>query len=553
VFTNNFLEAAGENTLYGGDWAAYPGPNANKIFQGNYFYKPPMWKQNFGTGAASGACLYDNTDPNRTGGEWYTNVSGGQVYQCNSSGVWATTGATPPGAITVKDLSEHKNGRYFSYIGNLYNGSFVQGNGASQAGEVWNNSMEFGSGPGMANDHIILQNNAAFNVYQMMERTSQCGLTPSSTAVCPIYPGNHVATNNLIVVNALTCGTVFNTGLCYYAPTQAVAGGVAPYFNGDSWNHNTIWTQDSFPVAGLSPMYVNSPNGACPPYSPIPTNLVTYSNSIVPGDFVGQCGYGVSFFYSNTTWANNALKNGTSSLYSSVGAGNSFTNGVYPGSNAAIGYSVGSGTNPANYKLAATSPLSAACTSGCGSVATDGSDLGADIDLVTMATSGAAAGTPPWDQQAGLHVDPGSGQVVFRYTAPTAAPCTATVYGSPARIPANQAASAADSSADSISNANGRELYISGLQVSTQYWYKLACGGGVLMVGNFTTRPTGRAPLEFSFDWSAPTPMQYSASRSMSSAVSLPAASRQFIPVSANSRVYVQMGAAGPITMLIAP
>ena len=114
-------------------------------------------------------------------------------------------------------------------------------------------------------------------------------------------------------------------------------------------------------------------------------------------------------------------------------------------------------------------------------------------------------------------------------------------------------ASTADSSANSISNGTSRELYITGLQPSTHYSYKLACGGGVLLVGNFATRATGRALLQFSFDWSNPTQMQYSSSRSMAGAVMLAAATHQFIPVAVNSVVYVQEGAVGPITMLIAP
>jgi hypothetical protein len=142
---------------------------------------------------------------------------------------------------------------------------------------------------------------------------------------------------------------------------------------------------------------------------------------------------------------------------------------------------------------------------------------------------------------------------VFHYTAPTTDACTATIYSAAARIAGNQVVATADTSANSISNANDREIYVSGLQSSTAYWYKLACGGGVLMVGKFSTRAPGRQALMFNFDWSNPTPMQYSPSPSMADAVSLPPATRQFIPVAANSLVYVQKGPAGPITMLIAP
>jgi hypothetical protein len=533
---NNFIEAAGEVTLYGGNWSPYSPPNANKLFQGNYFYKPPVWKYGSGAIAATGACLYDTTDPTHAGGEYYLDTSTSQSYQCGSNSLWATVGSIPAGtsALVVKNMTEHKNGRYFSYIGNLYNGSFAE----QQSGQLWNNSMEYGSGPGMANDHITIQNNVGFNSLVFMARNSQCF---PAVAVCPILPGNHATVNNLLVINTLACGTSFAFGCGYQTGSQSDNLGIAPDLaGGDLWNHNTIWTQDSYPIA-LAPIYVNSPNGACPPYTPVPSNLVSYSNSIVPGDFSQQCGYGVSFFYSNTSWANNALKNGTSSLYSSVGAGNSFTNGVYPGSNAAIGYSVGSGTNPANYKLAATSPFSAANGSAT-QLSTDGADLGADIDLVTMATSGAAAGTPPWPIMYRLNVAPGSTGAILSYTAPTSAACTVTVYNSHVRSPANVVATVADSTTASVSDGTTRYLVVpvSTLTASTPYWYGLACGGGVLMVGQFSTLAAGSGTTYFPFSFSSAQVLIYSNNKAMTGATALPSSANPLVPVVTNTVVYVQ-------------
>jgi hypothetical protein len=549
TITNNFLEASGEVSLYGGDWSPYGQANSHKIFSGNYFYKPPIWKIGTGTVPATGACLYDATDPTHAGGEWWKDTSSGLVYQCNSSGTWGSTVSSfPAQTYVIKNMTEHKNGRYFTYTGNLYNYSIAQ----DQSGQLWNNSMEYGDSPGAANDHITIMNNVGYNSLKFMTRATQCGLT--SNAVCPILPGTHATVNNLLVTNPLVCGTNFAPLCGFRGGDQAQVGGVAPYFNGDLWNHNTIYQQDSYPFTNITPMYAPTPTGACPPYNPIPVNQVSYQNSIVPGDFLGDCnsaGVLIASNYSNSTFLRNALKGATGN-YSNVGPSNTWTGAAFPTSNAAIGYINGTGGMAGNYQLAPTSPYSAQNPSAT-QLSDDGTDLGADIDLINMATSGAAAGTPTWDQQAGLRVDAGSGQVVFRYTSPTVDVCTATVYGAPARIPANQVAVVADSSANSLSNANARELYVSGVQPATRYWYKLACGGGVLMVGNFLTRAAGHQNLQFSFDWSTPTPMQYSSSRNMSSAVSLPAATRQYIPVAANSLVYVQTGVVGPMTMLIAP
>ena len=73
------------------------------------------------------------------------------------------------------------------------------------------------------------------------------------------------------------------------------------------------------------------------------------------------------------------------------------------------------------------------------------------------------------------------------------------------------------------------------------------------MLGTFTTQAPGQGTSQMTFDWSAPTGMQYSSSSDMSNAVALPPSSRQSIPVGSNSVVYAQVGAAGPITILIAP
>src|SRR5260370_24891272 len=100
-----------------------------------------------GTVAASGACLYDAADPLHAGGAWYKNTSSGQVYQCNG-GIWVTSGFTLPVSPIITDLTEHKNGRYFTYIGNLYNYSISQ----DQSCPFWNNSIQYVSRPVAADD-----------------------------------------------------------------------------------------------------------------------------------------------------------------------------------------------------------------------------------------------------------------------------------------------------------------------------------------------------------------------------------------------------------------
>jgi len=546
---NTFIEASGENILYGGSYPTYyPLANQNKTFTGNYLYKPFVWKYASSTGAPSGTCLFDSAgiDSAHVGGEFYVDTMASQAYTCNA-GTWATTGSTP-NHYGVKNIFEFKSGRNFLLTGNLMQGSWTD----QQAGQALTFNQFEGSGPGIANDHITLTANKVVNVYDLITWGSRCTGMGTGVLPCLSLPNNHTITHNLAILGGKGyCGVPAISATCGTGLNSSLYGGHAA--SQDFLDHNTIVAPDGISGSPYNPasyLYENT-------ISTAKHDRIVFTNSIGSYDITGDNGVNgwaglalIANAFTNTHWDRMVLI-GTSGTYTgSAGATNTFTNTALPANTAAVGF-----VNAAagDYHLSPSSPYSAGCSSGCAFTASDGTDLGADIDLVNMATSGAAAGTPPWDQQAGLKVTPGSTKLLFSYQSPTTAACTATIYSAAARISGNQVASVADSSADSVSDALTRQLYISGLTASTHYWYKLSCGGGVLLVGDAFTRAAGSGTSQFSFDWSAPVAMQYSSSRSMSNAVSLPAATRQFIPVAANSVVYAQVGTTGPITILIAP
>lgn len=536
--TNNYLAAAGEVTLYGGDWGAYPSPNALHYFVGNYYHKPPGFKRTSGSGAASGACLGpDGINPDWPGGEWYRDTVGSQTYQCNGSNVWASVGGAIPRLLTLKNMAEHKSGRLFFYFGNTFNGSYCGGQCS-----VFNDSMEYGSGPAMANDTISTTNNKAINSLQFMTTANQCF---PGIGVCPISPGNHIVTHNLMVVNQLVCGTSFGGG-CGFNGTQVGAPGqtpihilsgsgssAGPQFTGFFSDHNTTWISDTFPFGGISPMNANSPNGGCAPFTPVPNNQIAITNSIVAGEFLGQCDTPgtqvLTDFYVNSALANIALK-GSIRTYASAGT-NTVTNLFKPANNTVINFT-------ADYHLDPTSPFSASCSSGCSGVSSDGTDLGADIDLVYMATSSGVAGTPPWDTS--LQISIGSGNVIFRYTAQTNEVYTATIYSAPARISGNQIATKADSHSTAISVGTRREISLS-TTASTQYWYRIANpSGSVAMVGSFKTRATGAVPLSFTEGNGVATALTSADDKALTvNATTFSAATSIQVPVNANAIRYV--------------
>lgn len=545
---NNFLEAAGEVTLYGGGWSPYGGPNQYKLFQGNYFYKPPIWKSASSAVTPSGACLYDATDPLHAGGEWVTDTATSTNYQCTSGFTWATTVSTPPSAYTLKDMTEHKNGSHFSYLGNLYNYSFT----GAQSGEAWNNSTEYGSGPGAANDNITVMNNAVYNVFQAMERVSQC--SNLANTVCPVLPGNHVQKNNLIVVNNLACGVGFDTNTCGSSAgaTQSTPGGFNPYFSGDTWNHNTIWTPDSYPfAASLTPIYASSPTEGCGPFTPLPYTA-NFFNSIMPGDFRGDCsaaGPLLALYYTNSNFAANVLKGATGS-YSSVGATNTWSGAAFPTTNTSIGYVNGTGALGGDYHLASTSPYSAQNASPT-MLSTDGTDVGADIDAINQATGNVIAGTPP----PSARVTAGSVNALIDFTAPTAAACSTGIYPYPG--PRNAHTLIGSAIADTIQDGLGRQTTIPSLTASTNYWASISCAGGWICVGWFTTMAAGTGSKKWQFQSSTSTPMEQCADPGMTTSCgSLGSGTLLAASVSAGGLSYVGIGSSAPYSKvrgIIAP
>lgn len=494
--SNNFLEAAGEVTLYGGAWSPYSPPNANKLFAGNYFYKAPTWRVNSGAVAMDStitgtACLYDTADPGHSGGEWFNNTTTTTNFRCNSSGVWATTLASfPTQTGDFKNHTEQKNGRLFSYIGNLYRYGFAYG----QPGEAWKISAETGSGPGFSNDHILYMNNYAVDVFKTATRDTQCN---PQTVPCLIPPGSNSIVNNLVVTNPLVCGTSF-ASLCGFSnqswqmeadgPGQAIENGPSNGYTGDLQNHNTIWQPDSWPYTGNFSMIAAASFVTNGPWSPLP-DTTTFMNSITVGDFVGQASLPLASYYQNSYWSSNALKGATGTYPSpgSFGSGNVLANAFQkPADNTVIKFT-SCGTFGGDCHLTSSSPYSAANGSAT-QLSSDGTDLGADIDVINQATSGVAAGTPPWNIMYGLLITPGTTTATVQYNAPSTSTCTIKVYSSIVRNASGQPVVSQSDSGGAHDGLTYRTVTVTGLSSGTNYnWITVGCGSILMMQPNVVT------------------------------------------------------------------
>jgi hypothetical protein len=121
------------------------------------------------------------------------------------------------------------------------------------------------------------------------------------------------------------------------------------------------------------------------------------------------------------------------------------------------------------------------------------------MDEVEALTNGVVEGLPEWSRRSNVRVHAGPASAVLSYTAPSAAACEVRVYDSPVYArPIEDVDPAAgrhlDSRPGTFRRGAERDFTIgsnAALASSTQYWYKLSCGGETA-VGSFRT--TAAAP-----------------------------------------------------------
>ncbi len=491
LYQNNFVEGLGENFLSGGGQCSSGIANANQSIFYNYAYKPPMLKITTGTFVPVGFCWYDVTDPNFPGGEYYENTSTSTWYQCNSSHAWAV-GAAPAnlGGPVIKTVFESKNLRNVTYLGNIANYNWSAGNtNAAQQGQCFNNSQEAGSGPGMANDHITMNNNACFNVYTPLNRISECGNGTLIQCVPAYTASNHSLVNDLFVISPYACnvyGSGAQTNCAYhsfFSTWSSILGNTPGLLVSDLMNHVSVFSPDSPSyTSAVTPWYGNI-TGSCGSQGAVPG--ATWENSILTGDFLGDCyvaGTEIANYFATSAFASIALK-GASGTYLSTEGTNTLSGFVFPATNTGIGWVNGDGTPTGDYHLDPTSNYSASNPSAT-QLSTDGTDLGADIDQILAATSGAVAGTPTWAVQMGFTLTPTATGAVATYTRPGTTACSMTLYNAAPRITGNVNADTS-TSGQKLDTRTGNTVvgenvtfnlgFNTPLTPSTQYWYSLSC------------------------------------------------------------------------------
>ncbi len=454
---NNRLEAGSIGVLVGG---TEPSRLANSSYiriRGNYVIKPGNLKYRQGSGAPTGDCYYEGGS-----GEFYRDTvpdpntcANGACYKCQSDGTWAATTdeavyrATRNGSKNAIELKEcaHCAIEQNAIVGTF--GTLDQGQGWAFGGSVlYSTTTEGGSGPWVQVRDTVFRRNSSRRVWggAFLRNSHGAYIPPGDTWTQ--WPMERVVfQNNLFTdmaqIPQLQESAASTADRFTMSPSAGMSAsllekntmrGASVY--GYQWE-NASDSLGAFQGNATSLHRNNIMDAATYP---------TYAARAPSGTQVTTCaGWGTYF---GGTLANNVLvtsAGGTPLNFNGTGCGTYATNTIY------------SATSPdyaSDSRLNTTSPYSASNGSAT-LLATDGSDMGADIDLIAPVSTAAIAGTTPL--QPVIVPNPAGGLQVR-----IPATCTATFYSQPRKLVGDVVAAGS---------------------VSGKYWYRVTCDGTLAAAG----------------------------------------------------------------------
>jgi hypothetical protein len=329
--TNNFLEAAGENVIFGGGPATFV--PADIEIRGNHMFKPLTWMKG---------------SPNFVGGR------DGHPF-------------------IVKNLFELKNGQRVLLEGNIMDGSW---GGFSQVGFailLTPKNQAGASGTSVCPSCLVTDVTIRYNLIRHMAAGLQIGNGVSSTGGAP-RDGQRYSVHDSVFED-LDGATYNGPGLL----AQVTTGAGAPLLQNVKIDHITAVSLRSILALANPKSYAKMPNFT---FTNNITNAGTFSFIVAQGG-AQDCAYQVANInmlnacLSDYQFSHNAIiappKNAPVSQWP---AGNFF-----PASEAGVHFENAAGSLSANYGLQSSSPYKNA--------GTDGKDLGADIAALQAAIASA--------------------------------------------------------------------------------------------------------------------------------------------------------------------
>jgi len=542
---NNYIDGAAINLLVGGEYmridGMISGDGGGMIFEGNHFFKPMSYKWSAVTGGSSnpvGACSDGNKYLNTSSGAWFQcsgstwasgptcangeyfkrtdvtqNCASGACWSC-ASGVFAASSVYRQYGYAVKNLFELKSAINIIIRGNVFENNWIDGQDGLAVliiavGDGYN-TAGWARGENIRFERNIVRNSA------------QGVRISSSNSVLLLRRNNQISmTDNLIY-------KIGNTDYPSINSTSARPLSFGGPCDDCAIDHNTIVSG----VTGGQGIYFDT----APFVRPRLSNSILYANLY---GMIGDGGLPISHYWGgdgnvlNTVMVDNLGGYGAPSSFGSYAV-----NGKYI--TAATPLFTGSG----NYRLLPTSPYSASCTTGCDFSATDGKDLGADIDAVEAATDG-VTGSGSTVARMRIQVETGSRHAIVRYQAPTAAACSLSLFTNAARTVLHadtpDAGTQSDARAGNIVDGRRHEFVLGAvafLTPSTLYQARLDCGSLRIPISVRTAASGANAPHTLRF--AQPATVRYANNLSFTGATTLAAATRHEIPVPSGGVVYVQ-------------
>lgn len=541
---NNYISAGSITLLFGGDFVRIEnlvnGDSGGILVEGNHFTRPLSTKYTAGTGGTAnptGACSSGAFYLNVATGAWFNCVNSvwaagptcanGEYFRrtdvtqsCANGACWSCSGGTFVSSSVyrgsnyyTKNLFEVKNGTNLVVRGNVFENNWVNADQSGVAVWVISQVDQYNANGWVRGENIRFERNVI--------RNSTQGIRIASTN------GAFGVRNNRVLLRDNLLYKIGATDYPSINSTDARPLSLAGPCDDCTVDHNTIVSG----VTGGTGTYFDT----APYLRPRLSNNILYRNLY---GLLGDVGQPVSYY-----WGTGNVLNTVAIDNTNQGAGSFGTfavNGKY------ISPSTTLFNGGGDYRLQPVSPYSASCTAGCDFAATDGKDLGADIDLVEAATSGATTGAAPGTGLA-PRIDAGSRTAVIRYRAPNASSCAVRIYTNEARSALHAdtltAGTQADTRAGSLTDGRRREFVagtVSLLTESTRYWGLLTCGS-TRVPFTFRTTASG-ATVNQEFRLFRASTARYASDAGFTSPVTLAAATQHLIPVSPGSVVYVQIG-----------
>jgi hypothetical protein len=496
LIQNNYISAASIGILSGGMEAAIRRQVATGlVIRRNHIAKQGYMLYKQGSGAPSGACYYGqgsgafyrDTTPNPN------TCANGACYVCQPDGTWAQdTGALyrnanylTKGGIEFKDcqnclIENNVIEAVFAGadIGNTPCVSFFQGN----------------------------QGGLYHYVGDTTFRNNWCKDSWSGIWVMTDSNKFETKSHDVVIQNNLVTGMADFPRMSAHANAADVA--TKPVYvrwgqTGVVYDHNTFRIAPGATWQGSQALVLVA---GTPGYGSMVPSFI--KNNILPGGAAGSvymdgdytCGAnGLALWFGSASspkyLANNAIVTTGTDYLSSCGP---VANYSQVSNESSIGF-----VSSTNHRLTSSSAYSASCQSGCRFHATDGKDLGADVDALDTSLSGVVEGAPSRSQLGSLRITSGSTAAILQYKSPGTDACTLRLYASPGRVPATEHADTStpgwelDSRPGNTSDSLERQFILgrnAPLTPETGYYFALQCGE-VLTPGEFRTRALGTEAL----------------------------------------------------------